>query len=170
MQEHTNVRKVRIHINMVYPAGLECAGTTNDSVRFIATLRPPGGIQSRTVIRVRLMMVRCCSASARRGTLFPLLPSRLTASASTVTSTGPAQISPFRVSNKRHSREDRKKIASGRKSLSATPRKYRGLLQPRRARGEVHISCGIRSHRIARPIKFGQHFFCGGISSSGCFL
>jgi hypothetical protein len=36
MQEHTNVGKVRIHINMVYSAGVECAGTTNDSVHFIA--------------------------------------------------------------------------------------------------------------------------------------
>jgi N-acetylmuramoyl-L-alanine amidase CwlA len=35
-QEHTNVRKVRIHINMVYSAGVECAATTNDSMHFIA--------------------------------------------------------------------------------------------------------------------------------------
>jgi hypothetical protein len=26
MQEHTNVGKVRIHLNMVYSAGVECAG------------------------------------------------------------------------------------------------------------------------------------------------
>src|SRR6266853_2153260 len=36
MQEHANVGKVRVHIDMVYAAGVECAGTTNDSVHFIA--------------------------------------------------------------------------------------------------------------------------------------
>src|ERR1700720_1636332 len=36
MQEHANVGKVRVHINMVYAAGVECAGTTNHSVHFIA--------------------------------------------------------------------------------------------------------------------------------------
>src|SRR6202011_5813136 len=116
------------------------------------------------------MMVRCCPLVLGGEPYCPLLPSQLAASACTVTSTGRAQVSPFRVSNKRHRREDRKKIASRRKSLSATTRKHRCLLQPRRARGEVHISCGIRSHRITRRIKFGQHLFCGGISSSGCFL
>src|SRR6266481_1341725 len=36
MQEHANVGKVRVHINMVYAAGVERAGTTNDSVHLIA--------------------------------------------------------------------------------------------------------------------------------------
>src|ERR1700736_4466235 len=54
------------------------------------------------------MIVRCCSLVLGGEPYCPLLPSRLTANACTVTSTGPAQVSPFRVSNKRHSREDRK--------------------------------------------------------------
>src|ERR1700681_952005 len=36
MQEHANVGKVRVHIDMVYPAGVESTGTTNDSMHFIA--------------------------------------------------------------------------------------------------------------------------------------
>jgi len=81
-------------------------------------------------------------------------------------STAPAQVSPFQVFNKRHSREDRKKAQESFKH----DRKYRCLLQPRGARGDVRISCGIRSYRIAGRIKFGQHLFCGGISSNGCLL
>ena len=36
MQEHTDIGKVWVHINMVYAAGIEGAGATNDSVHFIA--------------------------------------------------------------------------------------------------------------------------------------
>src|SRR6202521_1913738 len=60
--------------------------------------------------------------------------------------------------------------ARRRKSRSSTTLKYRCLLQPRGARGDIRISCGIRSFRISGRIKFGQHLFCGGISSSGCLL
>jgi len=49
-------------------------------------------------------------------------------------------------------------------------RKYRCLLQPRGARRYIRISCGIRSYGISGRIKFGQHLFCGRISSSGCLL
>ena len=77
-----------------------------------------------------------------------------------------AESRKLQVFNKRHSREDRKKAHESFKH----DRKYRCLLQPRGARGDVRISCGIRSYRIAGRIKFGQHLFCGGISSSGCLL
>jgi hypothetical protein len=70
---------------------------------------------------------------------------------------------PFQVFNKRHGREDCK-------SRSSATRKYWCLLQPRGARGDVHISCGICRYRIAGRIKSGQHLFCGGVSSSGCLL
>ena len=38
MQEHADVRKVRVYINMIDTTGIECAGATNDAVHFI-TLR-----------------------------------------------------------------------------------------------------------------------------------
>ena len=36
MQEEAGVGDMRVHINMVYAAGVEGAGATNDSVNFIA--------------------------------------------------------------------------------------------------------------------------------------
>ena len=36
MQEQTGVGSVRVHINVVYAAGVECAGATNDSMHFVA--------------------------------------------------------------------------------------------------------------------------------------
>jgi hypothetical protein len=36
MQEQTGVWSVRVHINVVYAASVECAGTTNYSVHLIA--------------------------------------------------------------------------------------------------------------------------------------
>ena len=55
MQEHTNVGKVRIHINMVYSAGVECAGTTNDSVHFIAFGQNWGSKFREAALRAQIM-------------------------------------------------------------------------------------------------------------------
>jgi hypothetical protein len=69
-----------------------------------------------------------------------------------------AQVCPFKL--RRGSAAGREEGQTRQESFKHD-RKYRCLLQPRGARGDVRISCRIKS---------GQHLCCGVVASSGCLL